>query len=309
MLEFFRAQDGVLVKIEGYKPGCWINATAPTQEEITLLHQTLGVPLDFLTYPLDVDERSRFEKDGEFSLIIFQTSAPLEDAYDIPFDTIPVGIIHTKDCVLTVCSSVVPVIKDFIKAGRNISTVKKNRLTLQLFLRNAQRFLSDLRHLNRSIDETQTRLQDSTRNRELLELLRLEKNLVYFMTALKSNEVMMERLRREHLFEMFPDDQDLLNDVLIENLQAIEMTQIANNITSSMTEAFASIISNNVNSVMKILAIATILTAVPTFITSLYGMNVPLPFQGSPLAFIGVVILSLLLISAILFLLWRRRWL
>jgi magnesium transporter len=309
MLEFFRAQDGALTKIESYQPGCWINASAPTQEEIKLLHQTLGVPLDFLTYPLDVDERSRFEKDGEFSLIIFQTSAPLEDAYDIPFDTIPVGIIHIKDCVLTVCSSEVPVIRDFIKAGRNVSTVKKNRLTLQLFLRNAQRFLSDLRHLNRSIDETQTRLQDSTRNRELLELLRLEKNLVYFMTALKSNEVMMERLRREHLFEMFPDDQDLLNDVLIENLQAIEMTQIANNITSSMTDAFASIISNNVNSVMKILAIATILTAVPTFITSLYGMNVPLPFQGSPLAFIGVVVLSLLLISAILFWLWRRRWL
>jgi magnesium transporter len=159
-----------------------------------------------LTYPLDVDERSRFEKDGDYSLIIFQTSAPLEDAYDIPFDTVPVGIIHTKECVLTVCSSEVPVIKDFIKSGRNVSTVKKNRLTLQLFLRNAQRFLSDLRHLNRSIDETQTRLQDSTRNRELLELLRLEKNLVYFMTALKSNEVMMERLRREHLFEMFPDD-------------------------------------------------------------------------------------------------------
>jgi magnesium transporter len=309
MLEFFRAQDGALAKIDGYKPGCWINVVAPTQEELTSLQKLLGVPLDFLTYPLDIDERSRFEKDGDFSLIIFQTSAPLEDVYDIPFDTIPVGIIHTKDCVLTVCSSDVPVIKEFIKSGRNVSTVKKNRLTLQLFLRNAQRFLADLRHLNRSIDETQNRLQDSTRNRELLELLRLEKNLVYFMTALKSNEVMMERLRREQLFEMFPNDQDLLNDVLIENLQAIEMTQIAANITSSMTEAFASIISNNVNSVMKILAIATILTAVPTFITSLYGMNVPLPFQGSSLAFIGVIVLSLLLISAILFLLWRRRWL
>jgi magnesium transporter len=208
-----------------------------------------------------------------------------------------------------VCSSEVPVIKDFIRLGRNVSTVKKNRLTLQLFLRNAQRFLADLRHLNRSIDETQTRLQDSTRNRELLELLRLEKNLVYFMTALKSNEVMMERLRREQLFEMFPDDQDLLNDVLIENLQAIEMTQIATNITSTMTDAFASIISNNVNSVMKLLAIATILTAVSTFITSLYGMNVPLPFQDSPFAFEGILILSLLLVSLILFFLWRRRWL
>jgi magnesium transporter len=155
-----------------------------------------------------VDERSRFEKDGDFSLIIFQTSAPPEKAYTIPFDTIPVGIIHTKECVLTVYSGEVPVIKKFIKSGRNVSAAKKKRLTLQLFLRNAQRFLSDLRHLNRSIDETQTRLQDSTRNRELLELLRLEKTLVYFVTALKSNEVMMERLRREHLLEMFPDDQD-----------------------------------------------------------------------------------------------------
>jgi magnesium transporter len=309
MLEFLRASDGALAKIDGYKPGCWINVVAPTPEEITWLQQTLGVPVDFLTYPLDIDERSRFEKDGEFSLIIFQTSAPLADAYDIPFDTIPVGIIHTKECLLTVCSSEVPVIKEFIRSGRNISTVKKNRLTLQLFLRNAQRFLADLRHLNRSIDETQTRLQDSTRNRELLELLRLEKNLVYFMTALKSNEVMMERLRREQLFEMFPADQDLLNDVLIENLQAIEMTQIATNITSSMTEAFASIISNNVNSVMKLLAIATILTAVSTFVTSLYGMNVPLPFQNSPFAFLGILGLSLVLTSAILLVLWRRRWL
>ena len=310
MIEYYRSVRGAVTRSEDYAPGCWVNVVAPTPDELTYLTEQRGVPLDYLLYSLDLDERPRFERDDEYVLIVMQTSFSFGGEADVPFDTLPLGIIHTPSALVTVSTAQNPVLEEF-KSGRirNVSTVKRNRFTMQIFLRVAQRYLIDLKQINRQVDAIETRLETSTRNRELLGLLRFEKSLVYFKTALKANELMMERIRRDRVFEMYPDDHDLFEDVLIENLQAIEMTDIATTILVSMMGAFASVISNNVNAVVKVLTVATIMVAIPTWITGVFGMNVPLPIAERPWAF--ALIIGLCLVSAGALLVWFRlkRWL
>lgn len=308
MLTYYRSIGGKLSVVDGYSDGCWIDATSPSSEELLRVHRETGLSLDLLHYPLDPDERARFERDDEQILIVLQTSQRLGEDSDIPFDTVPLGILHNDHCIVTVCAQDNSSVRD-VTGGlvRGVRTAKKNRLTLQIFLRSAQRFLLDLRRIDRAIDAAEDRLENATRNRELLDLLRLEKSLVYFKTALKANELMMERLKRERLFDLYEDDQDLLNDVLIENLQAIEMTDISTNILASTLGTFAAVISNNVNGVVKILTITTILVAIPTLVTSIFGMNVPLPFQRSPegLWIVLGIAFALALLLALLFRRWR----
>lgn len=310
MLTYYRSIGGKLHTVEGYDDGCWINVVTPSHEELVKVSRETGLSLELLQYPLDPDERSRFERDDDGQLlIVLQTSQRLGDGSDIPYDTVPLGILHTDHCLVTVCAQDNQVIRD-IASGllRQVRTAKKNRLTLQIFLRSAQRFLIDLRRIDKQIDATEDRLEHATRNKELLDLLKLEKSLVYFKTALKANELMMERLKRERLFDLYEDDQDLLNDVLIENLQAIEMTDISTNILTSTLTTFASIISNNVNQVVKILTITTILVAIPTLITSIFGMNVPLPDQEDPTMLWVVLGLAFGLSIGVALLFRRLRW-
>lgn len=309
MIEYFRSSGGKLLNIPEFVPGCWVNVCAPTPHELEFLHEELGLPVDYLNYPLDVDERPRYEHEDGVSLIVLQTPFSLGEKSDVPYDTQTLGIIHTSDSIVTVSSQENAVLRD-IRNGvvRNISTVKKNRFTLQIFLRTAHRYLIDLKQINRMVDATEDRLESSTRNKELLELLKQEKSLVYFMTALKANELMMEKIKRERVFEMYPDDQDLLNDVLVENLQAIEMTDIASKILSSMTATFASVISNNLNVVMKFLASVTIMVAIPTLVASFYGMNVQLPFQQAAWAFWLVLGTAMAAVVVILTLFIKKNW-
>ena len=310
MIEYYRSVRGAVTRLGDYAPGCWVNVVAPTPDELTYLTEQRGVPLDYLLYSLDLDERPRFERDDEYVLIVMQTSFSFGGEADVPFDTLPLGIIHTPSALVTVSTAQNPVLEEF-KSGRirNVSTVKRNRFTMQIFLRVAQRYLIDLKQINRQVDAIETRLETSTRNRELLGLLRFEKSLVYFKTALKANELMMERIRRDRVFEMYPDDHDLFEDVLIENLQAIEMTDIATTILVSMMGAFASVISNNVNAVVKVLTVATIMVAIPTWITGVFGMNVSLPLQERPWAFTLVIVLCLVSSAALLVWFRLKRWL
>lgn len=308
MLTYYRSIGGKLQVIGGYIDGCWINATAPTAEELARVSRETGLDLDYLSYPLDPDERSRFEREDGQLLIIMQTSYRLGEDSDIPYDTVPLGILHTDHCLVTVCATENPVVNDVVSGlVRRVSTVKKNRLTLQLFLRNAQRFLIDVRQINKQVDRIEDRMETATRNRELMDLLKLEKSLVYFITGLKANEAMMERVKRDRIFEMYEEDSDLLDDVLIENLQAIEMASIASNILTSMAGAFASVISNNVNQVVKVLTVTTILVAIPTLITSIFGMNVPLPLQQNPEGMWIVLSIASLLSATLAFLFYRWR--
>ncbi len=309
MLTYYRSIGGKLTTVDGYTDGCWINASDPSPEELARVSRETGLELDYLSYPLDPDERSRFEREDGQLLIIMQTSYRLPAESDIPYDTVPLGILHTDHCLVTVCTlEENPVIKDVINGlVRRVSTVKKNRLTLQLFLRNAQRFLIDVRQINKRVDTIEDKLENSQQNRELLNLLKLEKSLVYFMTGLKANEAMMERVKRDRIFEMYEEDSDLLDDVLIENLQAIEMASIASNILTSMAGAFASVISNNVNQVVKVLTVTTILVAIPTLVTSVFGMNVPVPFHDDPNGIWIVLGLAAGLAAGLAFLFYRWR--
>ena len=275
MLTYYRSVGGKLTTVEGYCEGCWIDASAPTTEELARVSRETGLELDYLKYPLDPDERSRFEREDGQLLIIMQTSYRLPEDSDIPYDTVPLGILHTDHCLVTVCAiEENPVVKDVISGlVRRVSTGKKNRLTLQLFLRNAQRFLIDVRQINKRVDAIEDRMENSTRNKELLDLLKLEKSLVYFITGLKANEAMMERVKRDRIFEMYEEDSELLDDVLIENLQAIEMASIASNILTSMAAAFASVINNNVNQVVKTLTVVSAIFLPLTFMAGIWGMN------------------------------------
>jgi magnesium transporter len=309
MISYIRSNENGLVVLNEPSNGCWINVVDPTPQEITHL-QELGVPLDYLTYPLDLDERSRTERENGDVLIVLRIPYFQGRTFDIPYTTIPLGIILTGQRILTVCKMDNDIVKEF-HSGRikNLNTAKRNRFVLRMLLYTATRYLATLREITKAVDALEDQLQQSTRNKEVLELLKYEKSLTYFTTALKSNELMMERLQRSQLFKAYPEDEDLLEDVLTENQQAIEMTNIANNILSSMMDAFASIISNNLNTVMKFLASITIVLSLPTMIASFYGMNVDLPLQNHPLAFVGVALLAVGVSILVALIFARRDWL
>ena len=309
MITILKSTESGLRPFDEITEGSWLDVVAPTPDEVAHLHQELGIPPDFLTYPLDVDERARTEREDGATLIILRIPHPLGVDADVPYTTVPLGIVLTDRVVVTVCR-IESSITERLAAGRvrGLHTGKPNRFVLQLFYSVAARFLDYLRSINAITEQLEDQLQLSTRNRELLELLKYQKSLVYFATALRSNELMMERLQKAQMFQAYPDDADLLDDVLTENQQAIEMVAIANNILSQMMDAFASIISNNLNMVMKFLTSATIVLSLPTMIASLYGMNVSLPLQDSPYAFSLIMGACLIVSLAVVLIFWRRDW-
>jgi len=288
--------------------GCWINVINPNSEEITRL-QELGIPSEFITYPLDMDEQARSERDNGATLIIVRVPYYQGDEYDVPYSSLPLGIILTDRLILTVCKRENEIIQGFSSGRmRDLSTAKRYRFVLRLLLRTAQTYLAYLQEINKVVDALEDQLQRSTRNKEVLELLKYQKSLTYFTTALKSNELLMERLQRMQVFKTYPEDEDLLEDVLIENRQAIEMTNIASNILSSMMDAFASIISNNLNGVMKFLASVTIVLSLPTIITGLWGMNVAVPMARNGWAFLTILGFIFLTTLGTVFIFWKRDW-
>ncbi|MCI0518953.1 MAG: magnesium transporter CorA family protein [Chloroflexi bacterium] len=288
---------------------CWINVVDPTSQEIAWL-QDLGIYPDYITYPLDMDERARTERENGELLIVLRVPWYQGEASDIPYTTIPLGIILTDKYIVTICRHPNDILDEFTSGRpKHLSTGKRQRFVLRLLLSTATRYLAYLREINKRVDSLEDQLQLSTRNKEVLALLKYQKSLTYFTTALKTNELMMERLQRSQMFKAYPEDEDLLEDVITENQQAIEMTNISSNILSNLMDAFASVISNNLNSVMKFLASVTIILSLPTMIASFYGMNVNLPLEGHSLAFPMILAASLLLSVAVAFLFSRRDWL
>jgi magnesium transporter len=288
---------------------CWINVVDPTGQEIAWLQQQ-GLYPDYITYPLDLDERARTERENGELLIVLRVPWYQGEASDIPYTTIPLGIILTDKFIVTICRRQNDILEEFASGRvKHLSTGKKQRFILRLLLATANRYLAYLREINKQVDQLEDQLQLSTRNREVLALLKYQKSLTYFTTALKTNELMMERLQRSQMFKAYEEDEDLLEDVITENQQAIEMTNISSNILSNLMDAFASVISNNLNSVMKFLASITIILSLPTMIASFYGMNVNLPLERHTLAFPMILAVSLLLSIAVAFLFSRRDWL
>jgi magnesium transporter len=310
MITILKTTVNGLERISEPVNNCWINVIDPTTAEIEQLVE-MGLPKDYVTYPLDMDERARTEREDDgtqFLLIRVPFFQGVQE--DIPYITIPLGVIINSQFIVTICRKTNEEIQEFASGRvRNLETAKRNRFILRLFLAIANRYLGYLREIDRIIDLLEDRLQRSQRNRELLELLKYQKSLVYFTTALKSNELMMERLQRWQFFRMYEDDVDLLEDVITENQQAIEMTNISTNILSSTTDTFASIISNNLNVVMKFLASATIVVNLPTIVFGFFGMNVDLPFQGlGAYGYLIVLGISLVIVILVILVFVRRNW-
>ncbi|HWQ67733.1 MAG TPA: magnesium transporter CorA family protein [Methanospirillum sp.] len=279
-----------LTEIEDYLPGCWVKVVNPTEKEITALVERFGMPLDFLTDPLDVDERARFEKDEGNTLILIRSPRREPEDAAIPYITLPIGIILTENLFITVTLTEVDVIEEFLSGWvRNHDTRQRTRFVLQLCYRTALRYLRYLKEINRMTNQIERNLHRSTTNDLLLDLFNLQKSLVYFTTSLRSNSLMVEKFSYQRVLEMTDDEHDLYEEMVIENKQALEMANIYTSIITGITGTFASIINNNVNVVMKLLTSITILIALPTMVASIYGMNIPLPLQQFPYAFIVVM--------------------
>lgn len=297
--------NGRIAQIDGYEEGCWINVVAPTQEEMDSLMADYSIPADFLRSALDEEESSRIENEDGQTLIIIDV--PLADKLDdsMIYSTMPIGIIAVAKNIITVSLKDNPVIRELSDGVlRNIQTNLKTHFVLHILYRMANRFLQNLKQIDKISNYLEHQLRLSMRNKELIQLLDLEKSLVYFSTSLKSNEITLEKILRGRYLRLYDDDQDLLEDVLVETKQAIEMANIYLSILSGTMDAFASVISNNLNIVMKVLTSITILMAIPTMVFSFYGMNVGhLPFIGTWYFATGLALILTIIVGIIL---WKK---
>lgn len=300
------------LEIDRLEKGCWIDVVAPSEEELQEIAAATKIQMDSLTAPLDEEEKSRIEIEDDQILILV----------DIPFlrsnkdyDTLPLGIIITENCITTVCLEPNAVTAEFGAHNTKMwSTFKKTRFLFQILFKSATLYLKYIRIIIRRTDELEKHLRQSMQNSELFNLLDLQKSLTYFSTSLRSNYIVMEKLLRlrsatqsRHLIKLYEEDEDLLEDVIIEYKQAVEMVEMYSHILNSMMEVFASIISNNLNLVMKFLATMTIVLAIPTLVSSMWGMNVPVPFANNPWGFAIVLTFALGVSGAAAYLLWKRR--
>ncbi|HPH95088.1 MAG TPA: magnesium transporter CorA family protein [Anaerolineaceae bacterium] len=309
MISIYKNTELGLEELDNPVNGCWINIINPTSDEVDRV-TAWGIPLDFLTYALDVDERPRMEKEDDGTMLVILRIPYFQGlTVDVPYATIPLGVILTGQYFVSVCRRPTDILQEFASGRmRNFSTGKRNRFLLRLLLSTANKYLTYLREINKTVDNLEDKLQASMRNKEVFDLLKYQKSLVYFTTALKSNGLMLERLQRSQFFHTYPDDEDLLEDVITENAQAMEMVNISNNILTSMMDAFGSIISNNMNVVMKFLASMTIVLSLPTIVTSFFGMNVNLPFSEHPQAYLIVIGIFTLLSLLVTIIFVRRDW-
>ncbi|MBK5244761.1 MAG: magnesium transporter CorA family protein [Eubacteriaceae bacterium] len=306
MIKIYKTIDGKIEEIETIEKNSWIDMVNPTEEELQFITQELGVEPDFLRAALDEEEISRVEvEDNDHALITIDVPVVQKNTKMVLYTTIPVGIIQTEDNIITVCLRGNTLIDDFAKGRvKNVFTNLRTRFIFQILYRIASRFLVYLRHINRMSTDIERELHISLKNNEVIQLLDLEKSLVFFSISLKANQAVVEKLQRGRIIKLYEEDKDLLEDVLIEVQQAIEMSNIYTNILSGTMDAFASIISNNLNIVMKILTSLTILTAIPTMFASFYGMNV----SGIPMANFGfVVALALVATGVAAFVLFKKK--
>lgn len=264
-----------MTKLDTVEDGCWINLVYPSEDELKTVSVILGVELPFLKAALDEEETSRIDSEDGQTLIIVDTPAMERDETGVVYSTLPMGIIVTEKHIVTVCLKETSVVRD-LQDGlvKDVRTQQRTRFILNILLLVAKRYLQYLKQIDKTYNYMERQLYKSQRNKELIQLLDLEKSLVYFNTSLKANEVTLEKILRGRIVTLYEEDHDLLEDVLIEVRQAIEMAQIYSSIISGMMDAFASVISNNLNVIMKVLTSITILMTVPNIIFGYFGMNI-----------------------------------
>ena len=288
MLKIYKTVDGSLNVIETYELGSWINLVNPTEQEIEAVCENTGADISFVKAALDEEETSRVDvEDNNQTLVIVDVPVAEKDGTAVMYSTLPFGIVVLSDYLITVCLRDVSSLEEIASGqAKGIKTAHKTRFVLQFMLRVAGRYLQYLRQIDKISNYIERQLYKSQKNKELIQLLDLEKSLVYFATSLKSTEVTMEKILRGRILKLYEDDQDLLEDVIIEFKQAIQMADIYSTILSGTMDAFASVISNNLNVIMKVLTSLTIIITIPNIVFGFYGMNVehlPLPVSWFPL--------------------------
>ncbi|WP_074036774.1 magnesium transporter CorA family protein [Exiguobacterium profundum] len=310
MLTIYRTDaSGHVDEIEDFDKGSWIQLVNPTKDEADQVIEASGIPEDFVYDPLDIEEKTRFEKDDEGLLMIIDVPYVEEDDTGRTYNTIPLGIIVTGRHFITVCSRDLDVLNLFANGkARLFRTNYRSRFVFQILHRVSMTYLRFLRQIDRRMDELEQELQRSMRNQEIFQLMNLQKSLVYFMTSLKANDSVLDRIVKTPSLEKHEEDEELLEDVFVEHRQAMEMASIYNDIISIKMEAFGSIISNNVNFVMKFLASITIVLSIPTMISGIFGMNVQVPWEGQPFGFIMAITMMIGFSGLAFYILWRKRY-
>lgn len=295
-----------LQKLDNVEPGCWINIVAPSDQELLLVAKKTGVPIEFLRSALDEEETSRIDMENNNLLFVVDIPFTEMEANSLTYDTYPLAIIHTEKELITICLKNSKIMTDFVEGKvKSFFTFKRSRFILQILYKISTYYLLYLRQIDKKSLMIEKKLHKSMKNKELIQLLSLEKSLVYFSTSLKSNEVTLEKMLKLDIMQKYPEDKDVLEDVIIENKQAIEMANIYSNILSGTMDAFASVISNNLSIVMKLMTSITIVMAIPTMISGLFGMNVIVPWNAdvSPYGFWYILgIISVATVGAIIML-------
>lgn len=310
MLRIYKTINEELVCLDHIEDGVWVNLANPSEEELLQVSNALNLENEYLRAALDEEERARIDHDSEQFLILVDIPVIDKDGNINLYSTIPLGIILLKDIIITVCLKDNTIMKDFETSRvKAFYTQYKNRFVFQILYKNAVQFLQYLKNIDKASSKIEKDLHKSMKNKELIQLLKLEKSLVYFSTSLKANEIVLDNLLKHENIKKYPDDTDLLEEVIIENKQAIEMANIYSSILTGIMGAFASVISNNVSIVMKFLASVTIVMAIPTMVASFFGMNVLIPFGLSrhPQAFLFVLGAAVALSAVSAFILIKKR--
>ena len=310
MFTTYQWLDGALKEVTAPDGGaCWINLADPSTDEISKVEELTGIPREFLSDPLDRDERPRLEIEGDITLLIVHV--PFHEPHDnlIPFQTLPLGIVLTQNSVVTICNRQTPVTSTFLTQIRRVCPPEDLfRFTFQILWHSAILYLRYLRDIRQRADMVEQDLHESISNEALMRLLNIEKSLVYFTTSLKANDILISRLEHTRQLDIPDKDLDVLEDVAVEYRQALEMATIHSNILTGTLDTFASIISNNLNNVMKHLTSITVVLMLPTLVASIYGMNIKLPLGSNPHAFGILMGLSLLLSVIVVIVLAKRRF-
>ena len=312
MLKIFAAEDNRIDELDRIQPGSWVALTNPSQDELDRVKAVTKIDMDALKAALDEEERSRIEAEDEYQMVIADIPVIEEDEDTVSYFTIPMSVIITENYVVTVCLRETPILTAFMHGRvKNFYTRMKTRFIFQILYRNASLFLQYLRSIERRSEIIEKKLGENATNDEIIQLLELEKSLLYFTTSLKSNEIVLEKLLKTDAIKKYPEDTDLLEDVIIENKQAIEMAGIYTGILSDTRDAFASVSSNNLNNVMRFLAVVTIVMSIPTMIFSAYGMNLNqngMPFADSPWGFAIIIGLCIVVSIGIALLFSKKKF-
>jgi magnesium transporter len=309
MLAILKTTESGLERLEEFEPGSWIDLVSPTEEELRRVSGELDIPLDLLSGPLDEEEKSRIETEDGLTYVIVDIPVLVVEDDERSYATIPLGMIVHKEYFITICLRVNPILGEFERGTvKGFFTFKKTRFLFQILQAISAFYLRYLYRIDRETDKLERELRASSRNESIYDLLNLQKALVYFTTSLRSNDGVLQKLMRGKSVKMYEEDEELLEDVIVENRQASEMAKIYTDILTGMMDAFASVISNNLNQVMKLLTSITIILSVPVIVSSFYGMNVQLPFMHYQHAFTIVIVIALVGIIGFFAVFWRKRY-